>query len=99
MKATMDVKEVAEFLGISSRTILKHRAGMTNCPLLEGMPDPVMQKPKLVWWRKAIEDWVEKAASTSRVNDVGVEPTVPVVDVGIVMKRGRGRPRKILSAL
>jgi predicted DNA-binding transcriptional regulator AlpA len=91
MKLTIDIKELAELLGIKHHTIWQVRAGQSNHPILNGLPEPVCIRPKLLWWRKDIEDWVE-----SRRTFKPAPP--PVAETGPPLQRKRGRPRKRSSS-
>ena len=57
-KLIIDIHELADLLGLSRQAILRYRCG-GNHPLLAGLPEPVMTKPRLRWWRADIDAWID----------------------------------------
>lgn len=58
-RVIIDIHELSDMLGISRQAILRHRCGNKPHPLLVQLPEPVMTKPCLRWWRADIEAWLE----------------------------------------
>lgn len=58
-RAIIDIHELADLLGISRQAILRHRCRNKPHPLLADLPQPVMTRPRLRWWRADIEAWLD----------------------------------------
>jgi hypothetical protein len=83
---TYDIHDLAAGLKIARHTILAHRAGLRECKLLEGLPEPIMSRPRLLWLRADIEAWIESRRT--------YRPTTPEAPAQ-APRRGPGRPRKV----
>jgi predicted DNA-binding transcriptional regulator AlpA len=82
-KLTINSKELAAALGVSSIAIRRHRAGIKQHQILHDLPEPIATRPKLVWWRGDIEAWIESRRTFIATGERAETPT-----------RRRGRPRK-----
>jgi predicted DNA-binding transcriptional regulator AlpA len=91
-KYTIDSRELAVSLGIPRHAILSHRARQAQHPLLIGLPEPVMLRPRLVWLRADIEAWLDSRRTFKPAPATAEQatPTAPEPPA----RRGRGRPRK-----
>lgn len=85
-KFVYDVFDLAAGLGITRTTILAHRAGTRECKLLSGLPEPVQSRPRLLWLKKDIEDWLESRRT--------YRPTTAAEAPAQTHFRSPGRPRK-----
>jgi hypothetical protein len=85
-RLTITIDELSHALGIRKHAILQFRAGVRQHPLLRGLPEPAACRPRLIWWSKDIEAWVESRrtfSSPASQNPTDEPPRPP-----------RGRPRK-----
>lgn len=89
-KLVTEAPDLADSLGIPRQSILRHRAGLASHPLLQGLPEPVMSRPRLVWLTADINAWLE-SRRTFRPEAAPTDTTSPTE---APRKRGRGRPRK-----
>lgn len=86
---TLTSQQLAEMLQVGLQGIRQYRSGLRNQPILQGLPEPVQQRPQLMWLRADIEAWLE-SKRTFRPEPVAVSTEVACPQT----KRGRGRPRK-----
>lgn len=93
-KYTLDTRELAESLAIPRHAILSHRANQIQHPLLLGLPEPIMLRPRLVWLLADIEAWLE-SRRTFRPAPAAAE-AAPAAEPE--PRRPRGRPRKYQAA-
>ena len=84
-KLVTEAPDLADSLGIPRQSILRHRAGLASHPLLQGLPEPIMSRPRLVWLTADIDAWIESRRTF--LPDAAPAAAAP-------RKRGRGRPRK-----
>lgn len=85
----VEVEDLARWLKITPQTIRKYRAGASSCALLDDLPEPVMTRPRLVWWKEDIEAWISsrrkyKPKEADASNQATEQP-----------QKKRGRPRKV----
>jgi len=90
-KQVVNIGELSEALGVSKFTILQFRAGLRDCPLLHGLPEPVMSRPRLMWLVADIKAWLE----SKRTFREEKEEMRKIEEE--VARRKRGRPRKTAS--
>lgn len=90
-KQTFTIHDLAVALDCARPTILAHRAGQRHCRLLDGLPEPVQQRPRLLWLRADIEAWLADKR-TYRPATATTETLAPAP------RRGPGRPRKAAQA-
>jgi predicted DNA-binding transcriptional regulator AlpA len=82
-KLTIDSRELAEALGVSPLAIRRHRAGIKQHQILRDLPEPIATRPRLVWWLRDIEAWIESRRTFTPTEERNEAPA-----------RRRGRPRK-----
>lgn len=89
---TIEAAEIAAGFRIPKTAILRTRAGIQDHPLLRGLPEPLMTRPRLVWLRADINAWIE-SRRTFRPDTPAPNATPPAE-----APRKRGRPRKSAAA-
>jgi predicted ArsR family transcriptional regulator len=65
-KVVMYAEELAGILGIPVTAIRRHRAKISEHPLLKGLPEPIANRPKLIWLKADIEAWLEDMRTYQR---------------------------------
>lgn len=78
------IVELAALTHLTQHTIRQYRSGMYMPALLKTLPNPVVNRPRLLWLRSDLESWL---ASLSTL------PKPPITSAPV--KRGPGRPRKM----
>ena len=81
--------ETAAKCGVSLSLLLKHTHKQRLTAALEGMPEPVIRQPVMLWLDADLDAWLASQSTVAPAPvPVPVTPPVPV-------KRGRGRPRRM----
>lgn len=93
---TIEAAEIASGLRIPKTAILRTRAGIQDHPLLRGLPEPLMTRPRLVWLRADINAWIESRRTF--LPDTDTDTPAPNVAPAAGAPRKRGRPRKSARA-
>ena len=81
--------ETAAKCGVSLSLLLKHTHKQRLTAALDGMPEPVIRQPVMLWLDADLDAWLAAQSTVAPAPaPVPVPPPIPV-------KRGRGRPRRM----